>query len=128
MCSSDLGVTAADFSECSPATGAPQAWAAGISERQVAVLAPSAAAVARIDHAAKVLRAAVSTDGASAVTLDESGRVQLFAVAPKALIAQACQRQPAPLGAEIRALLPPSSQTVDACGRRAERSEKEDAR
>ena len=29
------------------------------------------------------------------VTRDESGRVQLFAVVPKALIAQACQRQPA---------------------------------
>jgi hypothetical protein len=113
-----VGVTAADFAECSPATGAPQAWAAGISERQVTVRAPSDRAVARIDHAAKVLRAAVSPDGASAVTLDESGRVQLFAVAAKALIAQVCQRQPAPLGGELRALLPPESQAVDACGRR----------
>ena len=123
-----VGVTAADFAECGPATGASQAWAVGISERQVTVLAPSDRAVARIDHAAKVLRAAVSPDGASAVTLDESGRVQLFAVAPKALIAQACQRQPAPLGGELRALLPPESQAVDACGRREERSKEKDAR
>jgi hypothetical protein len=113
-----VGATVADFTECSPATGAPQAWAAGIGQRQVTVFAPSDAAVARIDHAAKVLRAAVSADGASAVTLDESGRVQVFAVAPKALIAQVCQRQPAPLGGELRALLPPESQAVDACGRR----------
>ena len=123
-----VGVTAADFSECVSEAGAPQRWDARISDRQVTVLAPSEAAVARINHAAEVRLAAVSPDGASAVTLDESGRAQLFAVASKALIAQACQRQPAPLGGELRALLPLESQAIDACGRRAQRSEEEKTR
>ena len=124
----EVGVSAADFSECVSEAGAPQRWNVRIIERQVTVLAPSEAAVARIDHAAKVRLAAVSPDGASAVTLDESGRVQLFAVASQALIAQVCQRQPAPLGDELRALLPLESQAIDACGRRAQRSEEERAR
>ena len=85
-----VGVTSADLVECSPGVGAPQGWAADISARQVTVRTSSGGAVARIDHAAKVLRA-VSADGASVVTLDEGGRVQLFAVAPKAVIAQACR-------------------------------------
>jgi hypothetical protein len=123
-----VGVAAADVSECRPVAAGLHAWAANISERQVTVLAPSDTAVARIDHPAKVLFAAVAPDGGSALTLDETGRVQLFAVAPKALIAQACQRQPAPLGGDLRVLLPLELQAVDACGRRAEKSEVEDPR
>lgn len=95
---------------------------------QLTVLAPSQAAVARIDHAAKVLLGAVSPDGTSAVTLDESGVVRLFPATAKALIAQACQRQPAPLRGALRALLPPESQAVDACGRREEKSDEDDGR
>lgn len=72
--------------------------------------------------------AAVSPDGTSAVTLDESGVVQLFPATAKALIAQACQRQPAPLRGALRALLPPESQAVDACGRREEKSDEDDGR
>ena len=123
-----VGVTAGDLAECGAGMDALHAWTAAIGERQVTVRAPADRAVARIDHAAKVLRAMVSPDGASAVTLDESGRVQLFAVTPKALIGEACLRQPAPLGGELRALLPPQSQTVDACGRREERSGDESVR
>jgi hypothetical protein len=127
--SARVGVSASDLAECSSAIGPPQAWAASLSvERQLTVLAPSQAAVARIDHAAKVLLGAVSPDGMSAVTLDESGVVQLFPATAKALIAQACQRQPAPLRGALRALLPPESQAVDACGRREEKSDEDDGR
>jgi hypothetical protein len=118
-----IEVTAADFSECNPAGVAPQGFVSRISERQVTVVAAWGEAVARIDHAGKVLLAAVSKDGSSAVTLDEGGRVQLFAVAAQGLIAQVCQRQPAPLSSDLRALLPLELQAIDACGRRTEMSE-----
>lgn len=113
---SGIGVTRADMAECGD-TPAVSAWRIVENDRQATVFAPSGAVVARIDHAAKVLRAAVSVDGREAVTLDESGHVQRFAVEPKELIAQACLRQPAPLSDELRASLPAQAQAVDACGR-----------
>jgi hypothetical protein len=112
-----ISVTAADVAECRDVTTAGSRWLIVGNDRQATVLAPSGAAVARIDHAAQVLQATVSADGREAVTLDEGGHVQRFAVEPKMLIAQACSRQPAPLAGELRALLPAPAQAVDVCGR-----------
>lgn len=117
---SGIGVTTADIAGCSDKARAPSlGWRIDASDRQAIVFAPSGAAVARIDHAAKVLQAALSPDAGEAVTLDERGHVQRFAVEPKELIAQACRRQPQALTEDLRASLPVQVRAVDACGRKA---------
>jgi WD40 repeat protein len=115
-----LGVSRADVAECSTTDDTTRNWLIAANDRQVTVFAPSGADVARIDHAAKVLRAALSTDGREAVTLDETGRVQRFAVDPKDLLAQVCRRQPEQLGEGLRATLPAQVKAIDACGRTVE--------
>lgn len=116
---SAIGVTGADLEVCAGAAPV-SGWRIHAEDRQATTFAPSGVAVARIDQAARLLQAAVSANGQEAVTLDESGHVQRFAVEPKGLIAQACSRHPAPLSAALRAYLPKQEQAVDACGRALE--------
>jgi hypothetical protein len=117
--SDGIGVTAAEIAECSDAKPAPPAWHIEAGGTQATVYAPSGAAVARIDQAAKILQAALSPDAREALTLDESGHVQRFAIEPKDLIAQACRRHPQALSGDLRASLPDQVRTIDACGRKS---------
>ena len=112
----DTGVVGADLAGCNGVAETGR-WRIIPMDRQATILAPSGAAVARIDHASKVLQADVSATGLDAATLDESGRVQRFKVAAKNLIAQACARHPAPLSDALRASLSKPVETLDACGR-----------
>ncbi len=87
-----VGVTAAGFSECSLGRRA-----ASVGRPHHRPSSDRARVFGRSSRTHRsrgqgVARGCVA-EGASVVTRDESGRVQLFAVVPKALIAQACQRQ-----------------------------------
>lgn len=110
-----LGLTRADLPACDAPAAAAPGWRIDVQGRLATVSAPDGTELARLDHAVPVRLAAVAADGRFAATLDEGGLVQRFALAPAELIAQACTRQPAPLGPAERAALPP--QRRDACGR-----------
>jgi hypothetical protein len=73
--------------------------------------------LAQLDHAADVQLSAASASGRTVASVDAGGVLQVFAVVPADLIAQACARGPRPLEAGLRTLLPAPAQAVDACGR-----------
>lgn len=112
---SDIGVVATDLTDCGDIAPSNRLRIT-TADRQATIFTSAGVAIARIDHAAKVLKAGLSMNRQSAVTLDESGHLQLFAVEAKDLIAQACSRHPAGLSDELRAILPRPESTVDACG------------
>ena len=112
-----LNVDTADLDECTPGpTGALRLQAQGT---QVIVSAAAGQPLAQLDHKAAVLKSAASADGRFVATVDDSRALQVFAIRPADLIAQACARQPRPLPDSMHKLLPGGATAVDACGRAA---------
>jgi hypothetical protein len=73
--------------------------------------------LARLDHPARVRRAALADDGRRAVTLDERGVLRVWALTPRDLVAQACAERPQPLDDAMWTRELPATLTMDACGR-----------
>lgn len=90
---------------------------ATIDDHQVLVSDRNGVPLARLDHPAKIHRAALGDDGRRAVTLDERGVLRVWALAPRDLVAQACAELPQPLDDATWAQYLPATLTVDACGR-----------
>lgn len=101
--------------ECASAASASLRLAT--ADSRVGVSAASGQPLAQLDHGAKV--AASTADARHVATATEGRGVQVFALDPAELIAQACARQPRPLTAgEWRQYLGPASPSAtDACGR-----------
>jgi len=74
-------------------------------------------ALARLDHPAKILLSAASATGQHVATVDEGRSVQVFALNPEELIAQACGRDPRALAADERKQYLGAASAQDACGR-----------
>src|SRR5574337_117102 len=85
---------------------------------RVVVFAASGQPRVQLDHGAPVLASAIGTDCRHVATVTEGRGVQIFALDPAELIAQACARQPRPLTAgEWHQYLGAEGPATDACGR-----------
>lgn len=105
-----------DRRECLAALAPPLRLQAD-GRRLTVVDAARATPLAQLDHAADIRLSAASASGRTVASVDAAGVLQVFALMPADLIAQACERRPLPLAADLRKLLPAAAQAVDACGR-----------
>ena len=108
-------VTPDDLVACRPAAASAlrlvrDGTRLGVANRNGEVLA-------QLEHPSPVAQAALGSDGRFVASVDESGRLRVFALRPADLVAQACARRPRPLPEDLRPLLPGRQPTVDACQR-----------
>ena len=90
---------------------------AAISESTLVVTDRQGQPYSRLEHPARIRRAALSVDGRQAATLDERGVLRLWPLPLRPLIAQACGRAPRPLTRDAWVRYLPAGLTKDACGR-----------